>query len=340
MESKKLELIVFSGLFVVLSVLTFFVFQPFLRVIVLAAVLSVLVHPLYVKMVAMFRGHRSVAAALLVIMAFVFLIAPVLFFGLQILGQAQNFFYWTHADQGQYIQLAQQSIDVFIQHFVPGFSFNLADSISRLLAFVSSNLGGLISQTTFIFFETFFVLVTFFFFLRDGEKMLDSVVSLSPFEKAQNKEMISSVNRTITSVVRGTIFVGLIRFGLLAAAFYLLGIPNALLWGSIAGIIGAIPGLGTPFAVIPAFVYLLLYGNIFSVIGMGLFGVLLFFFVDNMLATYFLGKGLDVPALFILFAILGGVIFWGPLGLIFGPIVLSLFISMIDIYKILVLNKQ
>src|SRR6185312_15608186 len=175
------------------------------------------------------------------------------------------------------------------------------------------NLGGVLSQTTIIFFQIFFMLFAFFFFLRDGEAMLDSVYSLSPFEKSQNEKIVGSVHRTITSVIRGTLFVGLIRFGLLAAAFYLFGIPGAILWACIGGIIGAVPGLGTPFVIIPAFIFLWIYSNIFMALGMGLFGILLFFFIDNLLSTYFFSKGIQIQPLFILFSILGGVIYFGPL---------------------------
>ena len=340
MESKKLELIIFSVLFVGLSILTFFVFQPFLRILVLAAVLSVLFQPLYEKLVKVFHGGRSFVAGLLVIIALVFLIIPILFFGLQIFGQAQNFFSLTQIGQSQYIQIIQQNINTLVQHVIPNFSFNISEYAGKVLDFLSSNLGSLLSQTAYIFFQTFFLLFAFFFLLRDGKKMLNSFVSLSPFEKEQNGEIINSVYQTITSVIRGTLFVGLIRFVLLATAFYILGIPNALLWASIGGIIGAVPGLGTPFVVIPASLYLLIFGNIFLSISMIFFGAILVFFIDNLLSTYFFGKGLDVPSIFVLFSILGGIIFFGPLGFIFGPIILSIFISTIDMYRILVLKKN
>lgn len=340
MESKRLELVVFSALFVGLSILTFFVFQPFLSILVLALVLSVLFHPLYQKLVKVFHGGKSFVACLLVIVAFIFLIIPILFFGLQIFGQAQNFFSLTEAGQGQYMQSIQQNINIFVQHVIPSFSFNISDSVSKIMSSISDNLGGLLSQTAYIFFQTFFLLFAFFFFLRDGKKMLNSFVSLSPFKKEQNKEIINSVYKTITSVIRGTLFVGLVRFVLLTAVFYFFGIPNAFLWGSIGGIIGAVPGIGTPFVIVPAFLYLLFYGNIFLAIGLMLFGILIIFFIDNLLATYFFGKGLDVSSIFVLFSILGGIIFFGPLGFIFGPIILSLFISAVDMYKILVLNES
>ncbi|MDO8523316.1 MAG: AI-2E family transporter [bacterium] len=339
MENRRLELIAFSALFIGISILVFFVFRPFFSILVLATVLSVLFRPLYEKLIKFFRGGKSFFACLLVIVALVFLIMPILFFGLQIFRQAESFFSSTQASQGKYIQAIQQNIDIIGQRVVPGFSFNISDSINKVLIFVSGNLGGLLSQTAYIFFQTILLSFTFFFFLRDGEKILASFISLSPFEKGQNKEIVDSTHRTITSVIRGTIFVGLIRWIFLAAGFYVFAIPNAMIWGSIGGIIGAVPGLGTPFVIIPIVLYLLFAGNIFLATGIGLFGLLVTLFIDNLLVAYFFGKGLDVPPLFVLFSILGGIFFFGPLGFIFGPIILSLFISATDMYKILVLKK-
>ncbi len=339
MESKRLELLVFLVFFVGLSILTFFVFQPFLHVLVLAAVLAVLFHPLNKRLTTIFPKRKTLIALFLVVVAFVFLIVPILFFGLQILKQAESFFSLMHVGQGYYVQALQQGINKLVQHVVPSFSISISDIMTSALSFVGANLTGLLTQTASLFFEILFLLFGFFLFLHSGEGILDSIISLSPFEKGQNKQIADSLYRTITSIVRGTLFVGFVRLVLLTLAFYFLGIPNALLWGSIGGLIGALPGIGSPIALIPAFLYLFFYANIFWAIAMGVFGVLLIFFVDNLLSAYFFGKGLDVPSLFVLFSILGGIIFFGPLGFIFGPIILSLFISAIDMYKILVLKR-
>lgn len=339
MESKRLEHIIFSAIFLGLFILTFFVFKPFLSIIVLAAILSILFYPLYGKLLEMFRGGKSFAACLVVVVALFFLIMPILFLGLQILGQAQNFFSLTQIGQGQYIGAVQSNLDKLTGHFISGFSINISDFINKALVFISDNLGIMLSQTASIFFQIFLLIFAFFFFLRDGKAMLDSFVSLSPFEKEQDKKIFDSIHRTITSVIRGTLFVGLIRFALIAGAFYFFGVPNALLWATVGGIIGAVPGLGTALVIIPTFLFFLLYGNIFSAIGIGLFGIFLVFFIDNLLSAYFFGKGLKVPSIFILLSILGGIVLFGPLGFIFGPIILSLFISAIDMYKILVLKK-
>ena len=340
MDNKKLELTVLCVAFIGLSILTFLVFQPFLCIMMIAIVLAILFHPLYKNMIAVFHGGKSVVACFIVIIALVFVIIPFIVFGLQILGQAQNFFSLTHDNQAGYVIAIQQHANTLIQHVVPSYSLNITDILAKIQSLISDNLGNLVSQTTYIFFQIFFLLFTFFLFLRDGDQMLETCISLSPFGKEQNRKVIDSTYRTITSLVREMFYVGLIRFALIAAAFYVLGIPNAFVWGSIGGIIGMIPGLGTPFVVIPTIIYLALCGNTFAAIGMAIFGLLVFFFIDNLLSTYLFGKDWKVPPLFILFSILGGITLFGPLGFIFGPIILSLFMSAIDMYKILVLKRE
>ena len=340
MEKKKLELGAFFIFCTGILVLTFFVFKPFFSILVLAAVLALLFRPLYKKLLRKYPKGKNIFAVLIVILALIFIIIPILFFGLQILGEVQKFLVIIESGQGPHTLAIKGAIETFVRHLFPSFSLNISNYAEIILSFVSNNFGVLVSQTAYIFFEIFFMLFTLFFFLRDGDEIFRELIALNPFKKDQNIEILESIHRTITSVVQGTLFVGIIRWALFTIAFYLFGIPDPLVWGSIAGIIGVIPGLGTPFVIIPTVIYLILTGNILLAIGLGLFGVLILLFIDNLLSSYFFGKGLDTSPVFILFSILGGVLFFGPLGFIFGPIVLSLFISLINMYKIVILKTK
>ena len=133
MESKRLELIVFGSLFLGLSRPDFFVFKPFLGIIVLAAVLSVLFYPLYKKLIGIFHGNRSLSAFILVVASLIFVIIPLLILGLQIFNQAQNFFSLTQVGQGQYVQSIQTNLNTLISHFIPGFSVNIRDYVGNIL---------------------------------------------------------------------------------------------------------------------------------------------------------------------------------------------------------------
>ncbi len=341
MDRQKVEISFFFLLFAGVAVLMFLVFQPLLKILILAAVCAVLLEPLYKKLLSLFRQSKGISAMITVVIFFAFLVVPLFLAGVQVLHQTQSLYASVSGDTAHYTQVINQAVETFGRAFVPGFSFNVNDYAAKAFAFISDNISVLISQTVIIFFQTFLMLLALFFFLRDGQSMVLSLLDLSPLEPRHNEEIMAMTHHTVVSVIKETVVVSLIRWILVGAGFYIFGIPNAIFWGIIAGIIGAIPGLGTPFVIIPAAIFLFIQGNIFAAVGIIVLGILIMGFVDNMLASYILGKGINnVSPLFALFSILGGLVFFGPLGLIFGPIVLSLFVATIHIYRILCLRAR
>jgi predicted PurR-regulated permease PerM len=340
MNGPKLELISFSFIFVVISLFTFFIFRPFFYIIFLAAILAVFFYPLYKKLDKVFGGLKNLTSLVVILISLFFLIVPLFFFGIQVFHEIQNFTSLSQNDQTNYLDTIQNTIEHMVQHFYPTFSFNINEYINSGIKFLSENLSGLAYQTAYIFLNIFLVLLVLFFFLRDGRSILSSTISLSPFSTNSNTIIIQTIQDTINSVLKGTLFVSLIRWLVVGIGFYLFGIPNPILWGSVAGIIGAIPGLGTAFSIIPAVMYLFSMGNVISALLLFVFGVIVIIFIDNMLTAYYFSKGLySIPSVFVLFSIIGGLFYFGPLGFIFGPLILSLLISMLRIYKILVLQK-
>jgi len=263
-----------------------------------------------------------------------FVIVPLFFLGGQIFQEAQSLYLSMYGSGAHYLRVIQYAIENPIQHILPGFVFNINAYVGNILAVISNNLGTLVYQTLFVAFETFLMLLAFFFFLRDGRNLLTAFVQLSPLGEEVTKEILNKMSRTIEAVMRGTLVNALIRFALIWIAFYLFGIPSAILWSSIGAVVGAIPGLGTPFAFIPAIVYAYLQGNVLAVLGLAAFGIATVIVVDNILTAYFFGKGFTVSPVFVLFSILGGIFFFGPFGFILGPLVLSVFLSVAHVYAL------
>jgi predicted PurR-regulated permease PerM len=263
-----------------------------------------------------------------------FFIVPLFFLGVQIVQEAQSLYLGMHGNEVQYMHTIQTAIENPVRQLFPGFVFDLNTYVGNALAFISDNLGSLIYQTFSVLFGTFFMLLALFFFLRDGRELLASFAQMSPLGKEVTSGILNKMYQTIGSVVRGTLFIVLIRWIGIWAAFYLFHIPNAILWSSVGGIIGAIPGLGTPFAFIGAVAYLYLQGNMLAAVGLALYGIVTVILVDNILTSYFFGKGLEVSPIFVLFSILGGIFFFGPLGFILGPLVLSVFLSIVRVYDL------
>lgn len=332
MQKDRLALISLSGLFVGVSLLLLFVFAPFFPLLSLAIVFAIFLRRPYEHLVKMLHGWRNLSAILIVVLVLAFCIVPLFFLGVQIYAEAQGLYAGAAGTSSLLISSLQTFVENPLQQLLPGFAFNINAFVGNALVVISNNLGSLVYQTLFVLFETFLMLLALFFFLRDGKSMLASFVDVSPFGKKATGEIVDKMYQTIRSVVRGTLFNAIIRWILIWIAFSLFNIPNAVLWSSIGGVIGAIPGLGTMFAFIPAVMYLYLGGNVLAAVGLALAGVLVIILVDNILTSYFFGKGSTVSPIFVLFSILGGIFFFGPLGFILGPLVLSVFLSVVHVY--------
>ena len=111
------------------------------------------------------------------------------------------------------------------------------------------------------------------------------------------------------------------------------GIPNAIIWAVVASISSFIPTVGTSIVAIPAILFLFLTGMKLQALGLLIWSIIIVGTVDNILSPYIISRDTEIPSLFILFSILGAVSLMGPLGILIGPLVLSLLYSLISIYK-------
>jgi predicted PurR-regulated permease PerM len=334
MEKNRLEnpslLVLFAGI----SILLFFVYAPFFSILALAAVFAILFHHPYEHLTRRRGLNKNLAAALAALVLLIFFLAPLVFLGGRVFQDAQNLYATMNGSGAHYVKVLQHAIEVPVQRLLPHYTLNISAAVESALAFISNNLGALAYQTFFLIFGTFLMLLSFFFFLRDGRAMLISFVDASPLGKATTREVLNKMYQTIESVIKVTLVNALIRWLCIWLAFILFNIPNAVLWSSIGGIVGAIPGLGTPFAFAPAVIYLYTQGSVLSAFGLALFGIAVIILVDNILTSYFFGRGLAVSPIFVLFSILGGIVFFGPLGFILGPLVLSVFLSVVHVYGV------
>ncbi len=330
MSSLRLQTFSFLALFFGVSVLLFFIFAPFLQLLTLAGVFAALLQYPYKKLLKIF-GNKTAAAMLVVGASILFLIVPLFSLGFQIFVEMQNY-YSQNSVGTESVNSLQNAVNHSVHKIFPLLSFNLQQYINDTLTFVSRNVAGVLSGTAYIFLNTFLMLLAFFFFLRDGELFVAKAHALSPFGSTETDELLRRTYQTAEAVIKGTLLVALVRWLLLEVAFYFFGVPNALLWGTVGGFVGAIPGLGTLLVFVPAVLYMWLQGNTLSALGLSMSALGIILAVDNLLTSYFFGKKLPVPQMFILFSILGGIAFFGPIGFILGPLVLSLFISIVSIY--------
>ena len=178
----------------------------------------------------------------------------------------------------------------------------------------------------------FIFLIAIYYLFKDGHKLKTAIIILSPLQDIHDETIFDKLALAINSVIRGNLAVALVQGVLTAIGFALFGVPNATLWGSIAAIAALIPGIGTALVLLPAILYLYLSGETLSAVGLLFWGMTAVGLVDNFLGPKLASRGMRLHQFLILLSILGGISFFGPLGFLLGPLILSLLFALLEIY--------
>jgi predicted PurR-regulated permease PerM len=180
------------------------------------------------------------------------------------------------------------------------------------------------------------LLLTFYFlfyFLRDRREILRQITTLSPFSDAETRLLFGRVSDTIHGIVFGTVITAGVQGTLGGLIFWLLGLPNALFWGVIMGMLAIVPVLGAFVIWIPAAIYLALMGEWGKATILAVYGGIIISGIDNILHPVLAGGRLQLHTVPMLIAIVGGIVLFGASGLILGPLVMILTITVVQIWR-------
>ena len=153
-----------------------------------------------------------------------------------------------------------------------------------------------------------------------------------PLRPEQSSLLLDKFVSVSRATLKGTLVVGVVQGGLAGAAFAVAGIGGAAFWGTIMGVLSVLPGIGAPLIWVPAVIYLLAVGRIGPAIGLLLWCALVVGTVDNFLRPLLVGKDTKMPDLLILLGTLGGLVVFGAVGIVIGPIVAALFLTVWELY--------
>jgi len=323
-------------LFVILIlviVMTLAIFYPFITMVVLAAAFTVILNPLYLYFKKhITKGIAWIASIMTVIVFLIGLCVPIFFIGTVVFNQTQDVYQSVIVNGGNSTSIS--SINAYINGILPnGITFDTQSKVNDLVSFVSNNITGFFSSTfkTIIMFTL--MILTMFYLLKDGHHWRTNLTRLIPLSKHNIDEILSRLSATINRILKGSFLIAIVQGLLTAIGFTIFGIPNPALWGVVAGMASFVPTVGTSLVSIPAMVFLFLTGMEAQAIGLLIWSMILVGMIDNLLTPYVISKNTEIPSLFILFSILGGIALIGPVGLLIGPLVLSLLYSLISIYK-------
>jgi predicted PurR-regulated permease PerM len=191
-----------------------------------------------------------------------------------------------------------------------------------------------VAQNLLLFVANFVVvLISLFFFLRDGAGFCYRLRRLLPMDQEHQERLFSNIVNATFAVVHGCLVVAILQGLLAGIAYWLLGVPYAVVWGVVTGFVALLPVGGTTIVSVPTTIYLFLQGETVRAVVLLIWSVGVVGTVDNILKPMFIGSRLKLPLLFLFFGILGGLAVFGALGLILGPVLFALLAALLDVYS-------
>jgi len=190
-------------------------------------------------------------------------------------------------------------------------------------------LGGLAS----FFIQMFFVVFTMYYFFKDGENISRTIRDSLPLEREQADGIISRTREVIDASVYGVLSIAIIQGILGGLAFWVLGLPSAIIWGVVMTFLSMVPMLGAFLVWVPGAIYLALTGHWAKAVMLAVWGTLVIGMVDNFLRPKLVGSRTRLHELLIFFAVLGGLNVFGVLGVVLGPVVVAITLALVDVYR-------
>lgn len=335
MTYKKSELYFLFALLAVAGILSFFIFQPFLYALILAVIFATVFSPVHQRILSLARERRGLVALIATAFVLFIILVPVTFLSIQILKEATQL-YSSLVDNGGATGISSGIEGIMRSLGVPlssTTSLDFGQYMKQGLSWLIQNLGTVFSNVAKITVDIFVLFIALYYLFKDGDKLKKSVIALSPLKDIYDEKIFHKLEIAINSVVRGSIAVGLVQGALTAIGFTIFGVPSPVLWGSVAAVAALIPGFGTSLVLVPAILFLFFTGETASAMGLLAWGFVAVGLVDNVLGPKLVGRGVQLPHFLILLSILGGISFFGPLGFLFGPLVLSLLFAFLEIYS-------
>ena len=342
MGNHKLEHHFFLLLLIVVGVVIFFVFKPFLSPIFLAFAFATVFKPVHQRMKIWLRGRDTFSALLTIVFITVVILIPLTFLGGILFTRATNL-YLSVANNGGSEGLLSRSVvtvENFIKGIVPNVTIDVAGYMRQGLEWIVGHLDSFFSGFFKVLLALLIMFIALFYLLRDGGRLRERFLFLSPLSNKYDIDILGKLELAFNSVIRGSLTIAMIQGVLTTVGFYIFGVPDAVLWGLVAMVASLIPGVGTALVIIPAIIVLLVMGHAGGAIGLMLWGGLAVGLVDNFLSPYLINRGVNIHPFLILISVLGGIAFFGPIGFLAGPVVLSLFFALLDIYPILIAHAH
>ncbi|HSP33862.1 MAG TPA: AI-2E family transporter [Thermoanaerobaculia bacterium] len=344
----RLAGIIFFGLLtLVLLWAAAVIVRPFITAILLGAIVVTLTFSAFRRVRTRMNEKSGRAAAVMLIAITLLVVIPLTIVGILLVQQANTVFERLQSGDAQ--QMLRR-IDItsrlqWIRRLAPKFDPAtlspdrlLLPAVRLVPAWVASHGAAVVGGIAGIVLEFALVLLSAYFFYFYGEAFVEQLALLSPLPARYDREFADKFKETIDATFRGQVSSALAQGVATGIGLAIADVPGSIFWGAVATILGLLPMVGAAIIWVPAAIYLFIDASMghrgyWAPIFLTLWGLVVVSLIDNIVRPWVMKGRSELPAIPLLFSVLGGLQAFGFVGLVIGPLVFSLLMTIVDIYK-------
>lgn len=324
------------------AIMFFAMIWGFVEALLMAAVFSGILYPVYLRLNKAFKERNTPASLVTLLLAILVIVIPMLLLLGMIADQAAGVTTKVEPWVQQQINESageETSLPSWIPHadklepYKEEISAKLGEFAESAASFLGSSLARATEGTMVFFLNLFVMLYAMFFFLISGPQLIRVIMGYLPVSQEDRQKMLQVGLSVSRATIKGTLIIGIIQGALGGIGFAVAGIGSAVFWGALMAILSVLPGIGSALVWVPGVIYLLLTGNVLAGVLLAAWCAGVVGTIDNVLRPILVGRDTEMPDLLILLATLGGLGLFGATGLVLGPVLAALFLTVLAIYS-------
>ena len=319
--------------YIILSIsllLLIIIFSPFWKPILWGIIGALLFYPLENRLIKRVK-YKKLSSFLTTFIAVVLFVAPLVSIVIFVIGELSSI---PVKEIGKEIGEAVANLG---NYFHSRFTQEIVDKINIFLSSIAESIGKLTTQyatkiVTFTYsyiINFIFSFIVMFYLLLNGEKILKYIRDIVP-AKDEFDLLLATVKRSIHATIYGGLLCAGVQGLLGAIGFIIIGSYSFLLWFLLIAVFSFLPLVGTSIVWGPVALFLLIKGSIGKAIFLILWGSIVVGLSDNYVRPVFVGERMHISAILMFFSIIGGLYIFGTVGILAGPVILSVAQAMID----------
>jgi predicted PurR-regulated permease PerM len=346
MDRSSTPIVFFGILFIFLALLCL-LFWTFLPAIVLGLLVASAFYPLYSWFKNLYKGTEIFRCLVMTVLIFLILVIPTGWFIGSLSNEALGLYGRTKSS------VSLQKLNEFLEsdsiwakrirylteltgiELEPRTVQKFATTVGKDIGlYLSKQLSSIATDLLSFLIHFFLMMLIIYYIFKDGERLKNYIFGLLPFPAGQQELILDKFREMGRAVIFGNGLSGIIQGILGGFAFYFFGLGSPILWGTLMGFLAFLPVIGASVVFIPATILLLVQGKIGIALGFLIYNATYSALIEYFVKPKLIGQGMHMNTIFVFIGIMGGLKLWGILGIVYGPLILTILFTLLEIYRL------